>query len=498
MNATRHISCLLTFLCVHVTGSLGVSPASATPLPDAKRVEARERFDRGLTLFNQGDNEGALAEFQRAYQLTSNATVLYNIARVYAAANEPVAALDALDQLLGQASDLSGPRRAAADTLRTEQRLRVGALTLTSPAPLAAARVEIDGADAGAFESGKERRLAAGRHVVGVLAPGHLPLRKALLLAGQEEKTLEFAPEPLQAALGKVHFMIEPIGVAVLLDGQELGRSPGLVESAIAPGVHHLQLARPGYRSIRRDVLVPEGGTFDVSETLTFDSASRANHDGQLLLNASEDDVVVFVDGKPVSDAATGTRLPEGDHQLRVERSGFLAMDRRFNLRRGGVTRVLATLEPTASYRAEYTSSAKSRRTWALGLGIGGAVLAGAGTAYLIWDQAQINDAQRAFDAALGEANGACRPATTAQCDERTSVAAIRANDLDSKQNKRLIGWIGVGAGAAALGTGIVLWVTGKDPQRYDPKPESDVFGSLHLKPWIGPGLAGGTLTGTL
>jgi hypothetical protein len=45
--------------------------------------------------------------------------------------------------------------------------------------------------------------------------------------------------------------------------------------------------------------------------------------------------------------------------------------------------------------------------------------------------------------------------------------------------------------GGAALSTGVVLWLTGKDAHRYEPKPESDVFGSLQLTPWFGPATAG-------
>ena len=47
------------------------SLAAADPAPDnATRAEARERFSRGLHLFENGDNGGALAEFNRAYALT--------------------------------------------------------------------------------------------------------------------------------------------------------------------------------------------------------------------------------------------------------------------------------------------------------------------------------------------------------------------------------------------------------------------------------------------
>ena len=40
------------------------------------KAEAAKRFDRGLTLFDEGDNAGALAEFKQVYQTMPNPVVL--------------------------------------------------------------------------------------------------------------------------------------------------------------------------------------------------------------------------------------------------------------------------------------------------------------------------------------------------------------------------------------------------------------------------------------
>lgn len=468
---------------------LTAAPAHAAP-EDAQRVEARERFDRGLTLFNQGDNQGALAEFQRAYQLTGNTTVLYNIARVQAAAGEPVAALETLDQLAKDPKDLSAPRRLQVDALRQEQAQRVGMVLIRTTAP-SGARVEVDGTDAGPLRADQVLRLSAGRHVLGVLAVGFHPLRKTVLVAGQEQKTLEFAPEPLAGALGRVRLQVEPLDVAVLLDGQELGKTPNLVEVAVSPGKHRLELQRPGYRPVSREVVVPEAGALEVKETLAFDRTSRQGHDGRLSVRASEESAVVFVDGVVEGDALRGVSLPEGAHRLRVEREGFVPSERAIVVPRGSEAVIDVALAPTAAYRADYAAAAGSRRTWALGLGAGGAVLAGASIGFLAWNGGQISDAQRAFDAAYAEAKPECGEMQTASCDQLSQIAAIREDDLGKKKDRQVFGWVGVGVGAAALGTGVVLWLTGNDPRRYDPKPESDVFGSLQLSPWLGPGGGG-------
>lgn len=489
----RHLAPRCAPFLVGLVG-LTLAHSALAAAPDAsKRGEARERFDRGLTLFNQGDNQGALAEFQRAYQLTGNATVLYNIARVQATAGEPVAALETLEQLLAAPGELPSARMAQLQALKLEQQQRVGTLAIQSSVTQGA-RVEVDGTDAGALDPQKPLRLAAGRHVVGVLVPGYYPLRKSLWLAGQEQKSQEFTLEPLQGTLGHIKLQVQPIDVTVAIDGQEVGKTPHLVELSVAPGKHQLQLKRPGYRSITREIAVPEAAALEVSEALAFDPTSRAGHDGRLSVKPSEADSVVFINGAVENDALSGMALPEGPHLLRVERSGFVTSERTVVVPRSSSANIDVTLEPTADYRADYVAAASSRRAWALGIGIGGAVVAGASLGFAIVSGNQVTDAKRDFDQALADADAACNP-TTKDCEKLMAIAGIRSDDLDRKRTQRLLGWVGVGVGAAAVTTGVALWLTGNDPHRYDPKPESDVFGSLEWLPWVGP-TGGGLVLG--
>src|SRR5262245_13784997 len=90
-----------------VCAALTLLPLSAAGQAGNPRGEAAERFDRGLTLFNEGDNTGALSEFKRAYELVPNQAVLLNIGLTYAAMRRPVEAVDALDEVLKNPSALS-------------------------------------------------------------------------------------------------------------------------------------------------------------------------------------------------------------------------------------------------------------------------------------------------------------------------------------------------------------------------------------------------------
>ena len=102
----RH-GCVL--LLAATTFVAGPAVAQTAPAQTAKG-EARARFDRGLSLFEDGDNAGALAEFKRAYELIPNSLVLYNIGLVYAAMGRPVDATDTLDKVLKDPGSLSAER----------------------------------------------------------------------------------------------------------------------------------------------------------------------------------------------------------------------------------------------------------------------------------------------------------------------------------------------------------------------------------------------------
>src|SRR4051812_27015782 len=124
---SRLVLALVAFVSVVAVGqgARGAAAAGAAPA-DAAKAEARERFDRGLGLFEKGENAAALAEFKRAYELIPNPVVLYNMGLVYAAMNRPVEAADALERYLAHAGEKVPPQqRQHATKVRDEQATRV-------------------------------------------------------------------------------------------------------------------------------------------------------------------------------------------------------------------------------------------------------------------------------------------------------------------------------------------------------------------------------------
>jgi hypothetical protein len=477
-------------------GSLLAAPSLSAQTSETARNEARERFDRGLRLFNQGDAAGALAEFLRANELSPHPLVLYNVALVYEALAKPVQAVDTAERVLSQPGNLSTDRVAKLQSLRTEQAARIGTLELVVNAPGAA--VDLDGEAVGTTPLSGPVRLATGSHLLSVISRDHLPVRRTLLVASGAKLVETINLEPLNGRLAHLTLVTRVPDAQVLVDGQPAGLTPLPASLALAPGTRQIELVRAGYQTARQSVQVGEGssGTLALDPVLAPETLGSAG--GTLALSISEKDSVIFVDGQPRGAYAGAFRLPAGRHRLRVERAGFFGFERDVLIPKGSRADVTVELEPTPEWRADYVSSARSRRTWGYITGGAGAVLALGGTGFLIWNAGQKSEKEEAFDALIYESE----PGSERRCDPMSTADAscqvereIALQELDDARSRDVYGWIGVGVGAAALGLGVVLVVTGNDPNRYEPRPESDVFGRLRLEP-VGYAGPGGALAG--
>ncbi|HEY6728411.1 MAG TPA: PEGA domain-containing protein, partial [Polyangiaceae bacterium] len=217
---------------------------------------------------------------------------------------------------------------------------------------------------------------------------------------------------------------------------------------------------------------------------LIEDPAALTSSGGTLVLEISETDPVVFVDGKSRGVYAAPLRLPPGRHALRIERGEFLPVERDISILANQTTTVSIALEPTAEKRAAYNSSARSQRLWGwVATGAGSALILGGG-AFLVINQGREDDQRTEIDeiSRREECDGQSNQYDPACTEEHN--AAIE--DLDSILAQNSYGWIGAGVGAAAVITGVVLLVTSDDPDRYEPKPESDVFARVIPNAWLG------------
>jgi hypothetical protein len=452
----------------------GRAGAQTPALSPAARQEAAERFDRGLRLFNQGENAGALVEFKRTYELTGDPSTLFNIGLVYAELKRPVEAVDALDMLLKSSAKLGSEQRQKAEKVRAEQHTFVSFVEVSSNVQ---AMIEVDGVEASHTPLGAPLRLAAGHHVVGAVAAGYAPSRKTIDIAGGETQKLSFDLVPGEAALGHLALHCALPAAAIWIDGTESGQTPLTTTLALNPGPHHIEVRREGYRPAIADIKLDLGAVADVTLEPEIDAAAVAATGGTLAIAVSETDPKVSIDGRPFEPLTGTIPLPVGPHHVSITRSGFEPGDLDVTIARGATFNTTVNLQPNAQTRDAYLAGIHTRRIWGWSVGGVGVAALATGVVLLVTGHSALDSA----NANLTTVNNSFASGKGGICDftedvDHDACNAMYANAqqrVTDANNRITAGYIVGGVGVAAAVVGAVVLLTGDDPGRYDHKAAS-------------------------
>jgi hypothetical protein len=456
---TRKRTSLVLFVVAVVLGARAWAADAPSP---AIKAEARERFDRGVALFERGDNAGALAEFKRTYALIPNPLVLYNMGLVYAAMNRPVESGDALADFLSQAgSAVSADQRKHAEEVRAEQDKRIAQIVVLTNAP---ATVEVDGIEAGQTPLEKPIRVASGAHVVAVLAQGYLPLHREITLAGQTTETVSLQLQPSESRVAQLVVRAPLPGAEVRVNGKRVGVTPLPASVAVAPGSVHVELYRAGYRTASLTIAIDQGARGELSFALEEDPAAPMAIKGRLLVSTSEPGAQIGIDGAPLRPLTGALALAAGPHAIRVERAGFEPSERLVDVSAGKDTPVVVDLVPTPETRARNEESARMRRIlgWSLaGSGAAVAVVGAIVAAGGFRDLSPANDTLNQVRANESTPTNACFINSPDYMPRGCDVIHNMAQDaVDTATLHRNLG-LGIAAlGAVAAGTGAYFILT--------------------------------------
>jgi tetratricopeptide (TPR) repeat protein len=169
---------------------VGSSTALARP-SEAAQHEAKERYDRGVELFKEGDYRAALIEFERAHELSPHYRVLYNIGQVHYLLKDYASALTTLSAYLDQGGDrISAKRRRSVEQDLAKLRPRVALLEVDVDSP--GAEVLVDDVSVGTSPLEGPLTVSAGRRKVTVIARGQEPISKFVDVAGSEDRRISF------------------------------------------------------------------------------------------------------------------------------------------------------------------------------------------------------------------------------------------------------------------------------------------------------------------
>jgi hypothetical protein len=471
------------------------------PASRPSSVEARERFERGLHLFDAGEDAGALAEFKRAYDLSASVVALYNMGLVYAQMGRAVEATEVLDRVLAAApGSLSPERLTLARRRRDEQAARVAQVALS--ASVDGAAIEVDGVEVAKSPLAGPLHVTSGAHVIGAVASGFEPSRKAITIAGGETQSLRLELVAMQGRLAHIAVKTHLPGADVFVDDQRVAATPLATSIAVAPGKHRIELRRAAYATAHAELTLDDGATGEVTLEPQEDRGEVASSGGELALQVTETAAVVTIDGRERGVYAGPLRLAAGPHHLLVERGDFEPFERDASVEPQGLVTIRVSLEPTPDFRLRYVSRANAIRTWGIVSLVGGAVLAGGGVGLLIYDANQRSAGYATRNALLAQnAKGqacdakAANTTYTLDCANPVNAATAQVNNANARDDA---GWIAVGVGAAAAALGVTLIATGGNPGKYDVRPPDPAAGLRWLPTgWTARGGGGLGLIGS-
>jgi hypothetical protein len=171
--------------------------AYAAPVHAADpEVEARERFDRAVKLYEEGNYDAALVEFQRAAALRPSYKLFYNMGQVRVALQDYAAALEAYRLYLEQGGDkVPAARREQVQQEMKRLEPRVARLSVETDVP--GAEVLVDDRAMGKTPLAAPLIVNAGSRRIQVRHPSHAPQSRVVSLAGavQDRVLFRFATD---------------------------------------------------------------------------------------------------------------------------------------------------------------------------------------------------------------------------------------------------------------------------------------------------------------
>ncbi|MBK8482616.1 MAG: PEGA domain-containing protein [Proteobacteria bacterium] len=179
-------------------------------LAQGTQKPAAEHFARAVALFNEGDLRASLVEFQKAYELSPNPSVLYNLGQVHFQLQEYAAALKALSRFLAESSP-SAANRADAETTVQTLRKRVGRIFVRSN--LEGAEIAVDDEVVGRSPLTTPVVVSIGRRRISARAGGYVPATQVVDIAGGDTVTirLDLAAAAAGLARGGAAGKTEPV-----------------------------------------------------------------------------------------------------------------------------------------------------------------------------------------------------------------------------------------------------------------------------------------------
>ena len=160
---------------------------AAGPADASNPVEkARACFHQGVQLYNEGSFEAALAEFRKAYQLTPNYRLLYNMAQTYFDLHDYVSSIKNLKQYTQEGgNELTPERRKQVSELKQKLEERVASLDIACN--LDGADIRVDDMSVGVSPLTAAILVNAGPRRIMAVKSGYTVAARMITVGGKEK-----------------------------------------------------------------------------------------------------------------------------------------------------------------------------------------------------------------------------------------------------------------------------------------------------------------------
>ena len=167
---------------------------------DEARDAAAAHYTRGIELARHGGYEAALQEFNAAYAISPQFSVLYNLGQAQMALEHPTEAIDLFARYLSEGKErIPDARRQKVVELMASLSSRLATLSITTDRP--SAHIDVDGRDVGATPLAQPVRVDAGTHTILAKVEGIPVLFRIVVLREAEHQALDLElPAPSSRA----------------------------------------------------------------------------------------------------------------------------------------------------------------------------------------------------------------------------------------------------------------------------------------------------------
>lgn len=222
---------------------------------------AKLHFDQGIALFNEGNFQGALAEFTESYRLKPLPVVRKNIGHTQHRLFRYADAIESLQDYLDHTPDATDA--AEVQKIIAEIRALLADVTLTVSPP--GASIAVDGKVVGIAPLTKPLAVAAGSHAIEISADGYQTEKRDILVAAQLPVSLTFALKAIPKT-GHVRIAASVPRATVVIDGKPIGIAP--LELELDGGGHQIEVTANGHKTHRGELVVTVGQRRDVTISL--------------------------------------------------------------------------------------------------------------------------------------------------------------------------------------------------------------------------------------